>query len=253
MGKAPSSSIPSKLGPPLLPPSPSPTKKTLILDLDNTLICTKPYLPENNHYDFQVKYTNEKGMGKTCNVLKRPGVDMLLEKISKLDFEIVAFTAGSKDYASRVLDLIDPNRLISHRLYRDSCKKIGGKYFKDLTDLGRGMDQVVAVDDQPDVYLFESLPASGNVFPVSKFMGKNLVQDGQLQGVVQFLEFVAGYFSDTREAIRQYRAIQKNERTRKRRQHHAIEENERARKQRRCDAVAVNGRRLFHQLPEIAS
>ncbi|KAL5998804.1 hypothetical protein ACLOJK_009752 [Asimina triloba] len=186
-------------------PSPSPTKKTLILDLDNTLIwSTSKQPPSRNSYDFQLEITTDVGVG-ICYVLKRPGVDMLLEKISKLDFEIVAFTAAIREYASKVLDLIDPKGLISLRLYRDSCKKIGGKYFKDLTCLGRGMDQVVAVDDQPNMYLFESRPIPENVFPVSKFTGKNLDQDRQLQGVVKFLESLANStFTDTREAIRRH-------------------------------------------------
>lgn len=34
-------------------------------------------------------------------------------------FEIVIFTAGVQDYADPLIDLIDPNRLISRRHYRD--------------------------------------------------------------------------------------------------------------------------------------
>ncbi|KAL5998807.1 hypothetical protein ACLOJK_009755 [Asimina triloba] len=212
MGKKALAPIPPKVRP-LLPPSTSPTKKTVILDLDNTLIYTTSVQPPRNRYDFQVKYTSELGLEKTCYVVKRPGVDLLLQKISK-DFEIVAFTAGTENYASKVLDLIDPEGLISHRLYRDSCKMIGGRYFKDLTDLGRDVNRVVAVDDRPDSYLFESLPISRNVFPVSEFTGKNLSQDQQLAGVAQFLLTMAAYVSDTRDAIRLHRAleIEENER-----------------------------------------
>ncbi|KAL5998420.1 hypothetical protein ACLOJK_009360 [Asimina triloba] len=192
---------------------------------------------------------NALGVEEVYYVAKRPGVDMLLQKISKMDFEIVAFTAGTKEYASKILDAIDPEGLISHRLYRDSCKKMGRKYFKDLTDLGRDMNQVVAVDDHPKVYLFESRPVPDNVFPVSRFTGKGNHhlhhQDRQLQGVIQFLEFAA-YFSDTREAIRWYHAYYAIE----------IEEDERppTKKRRRCYAAVVNGGdQLFHQFPQIAS
>jgi TFIIF-interacting CTD phosphatase-like protein len=33
-------------------------------------------------------------------------------------FEIVIFTAAVKDYADNILDSIDPQKRISHRLYR---------------------------------------------------------------------------------------------------------------------------------------
>ncbi|KAL5998455.1 hypothetical protein ACLOJK_009395 [Asimina triloba] len=231
----PSSPIPCKQRQrPLLPPSASPTKKTLILDLDHTLIHAALCQPSaDDSYNFQVECSTELGVEEIYYVAKRPGVDMLLQKISKLDFEIVAFTAGTKEYASKILDAVDPEGLISHRLYRDSCKKMGRKYFKDLTDLGRDMNQVVAVDDHPEVYLFESRPIPDNVFPVSRFKGKRNHhlhhQDRQLQGVVQFLEFAAS-FTDTREAIRQYHTIK-------------IKEDERPamKKRRACDVVAVNG------------
>ena len=40
-------------------------------------------------------------------VLVRPGVDKFLENISKL-FEIVIFTASLSNYASPLLDILDP-------------------------------------------------------------------------------------------------------------------------------------------------
>ncbi|MCL7024166.1 hypothetical protein MKW94_019146 [Papaver nudicaule] len=67
-------------------------------------------------------------------VLKRPGVDEFLESISK-KFEIVVFTAGLKEYASLVLDKIDPNGVITHRLYLDSCKEMDGRFVKDLSQI----------------------------------------------------------------------------------------------------------------------
>jgi len=37
--------------------------------------------------------------------------------MSKL-YEIIVFTASQKLYADKIIDLIDPKRRISHRLYR---------------------------------------------------------------------------------------------------------------------------------------
>lgn len=70
---------------------------TVVLDLDETLI----------HFD-----------AKNGNYLVRPFCVDFLAEVTKL-YEIVIFTAASKDYADTVLDALDPqNTLISHRLYR---------------------------------------------------------------------------------------------------------------------------------------
>ena len=47
----------------------------------------------------------------------RPGTEEFLEQMSKY-YEIVIFTAATQDYADWVLDKIDPEHHISHRLYR---------------------------------------------------------------------------------------------------------------------------------------
>ena len=87
-------------------------------------------------------------------VLKRPGVDELLEFLSG-KFEIVIFTAGLEEYASAVLDELDKNRVINHRLFRDSCREMDGKFVKDLSQVGRDLWKVVIVDDNPSSYSFQ--------------------------------------------------------------------------------------------------
>ena len=47
----------------------------------------------------------------------RPFAEQFLIDMSKL-YEIVIFTAAVKEYADWILDLIDPQRVISYRLYR---------------------------------------------------------------------------------------------------------------------------------------
>ena len=51
----------------------------------------------------------------------RPGAIDFLKKMSKI-FQIVIFTASHKKYADAILNRLDPSRkLITKRLYRDSC------------------------------------------------------------------------------------------------------------------------------------
>ncbi|KAG9448170.1 hypothetical protein H6P81_014298 [Aristolochia fimbriata] len=187
-----------------LPPSPSPSnplppldcqeKKTVFLDLDETLIHSKSD-PPPERYDFVVRPTID---GEVLNfyVLKRPGVDELLEEIGK-NFEIVVFTAGLREYASLVLDILDSKGLISHRLYRDSCKQKEGKFVKDLSELGRDLKKVVIVDDNPNAYEFQP----ENALPVAPFIDD--LEDRELRRVMKFLEF-ANCHEDIRDAVAQF-------------------------------------------------
>ncbi|XP_010248403.1 PREDICTED: carboxy-terminal domain RNA polymerase II polypeptide A small phosphatase 2-like [Nelumbo nucifera] len=177
-----------------LPPLPWPEKKTIFLDLDETLIHSNPDPPPEK-YDFIVRPSIG---GETMNfyVLKRPGVDELLEAIGG-KFEIVVFTAGLKEYASLVLDKIDPKGLISHRLYRDSCKEMDGKFVKDLSEVGRDLKRVVIVDDNPNAYVFQP----ENALPVRPFIDD--LQDQELRRVIKFFE-VADGFEDMRDAVKNF-------------------------------------------------
>ncbi|KAL6206755.1 hypothetical protein ACLB2K_024002 [Fragaria x ananassa] len=106
---------------PSLPPLTSPEKRTVFLDLDETLVHTSANLP--NRFDFIVRPII-RGTEMTFYVIKRPGVDQFLKKLAE-KYEVVA---GMREYASLVLDRLDRQGFISYRLYRDSCKEVYGKF-----------------------------------------------------------------------------------------------------------------------------
>ncbi|KAI3953810.1 hypothetical protein MKW98_017634 [Papaver atlanticum] len=178
----------------VLPPPLLPERRTIFLDLDETLIHSTTD-PSPERCDFIVRPRIE---GEVMNfyVLKRPGVDEFLESISK-KFEIVVFTAGLKEYASLVLDKIDRNGVISHRLYRDSCKEMDGRFVKDLSQIGRDLKNVVLVDDNPNAYIFQP----DNALPVRPFIDD--LQDRELENVRRFFEG-SDYFEDMRDAVKKY-------------------------------------------------
>lgn len=179
-----------------LPPLELPEKGTIFLDLDETLVHSQSGLPPKK-YDFIVRPTID---GEVMNfyVLKRPGVDELLEKLGE-KFEIVVFTAGLREYASLVLDRLDKKGMISHRLYRDSCKEIDGKFVKDLSDLGRDLKRVVIVDDNPNAYFLQP----ENAIPMPPFIDD--LADGELENLVEFFEGCDS-FKDMRDAVKHYQA-----------------------------------------------
>jgi carboxy-terminal domain RNA polymerase II polypeptide A small phosphatase len=90
---------------------------------------------------------------------KRPGVDDFLTEMAKY-YEIVIFTASIQEYADKVLDQLDTNRVIRSRLYGPSCVR-GGRTtpwpfaVKDLSLLGRDLSQTIIVDDNPRAYSFQ--------------------------------------------------------------------------------------------------
>lgn len=176
-----------------LPPNGS-DKKTIILDLDETLVHSQPD-PPPARFDFVVRPKIE-GEIMTLYVIKRPGVDELLESLSR-KFEIVVFTAGMKEYASLVLDILDPMAWISHRLYRDSCKEMNGKMVKDLAEIGRDLKSVVIVDDNPNAYLLQP----ENAIPICPFIDD--LDDKELLRLMKFFQGCDGS-EDLRETIKQY-------------------------------------------------
>lgn len=180
---------------PLLPPL-LPEKKTIFLDLDETLVHSQAD-PRPEKFDFVVRPKIE---GSVVNfyVLKRPGVDDFLKSLVR-KFEVVIFTAGLKEYASLVLDKLDPEGLISTRLYRDSCREIEGRFVKDLKILGRDMKSVVIVDDNPNAY--ECNPE--NAIPVKAFVDD--MDDQELGKLGKFFEGCDDV-EDMRDAIKDYLA-----------------------------------------------
>lgn len=168
-------------------------KKTIVLDLDETLVHSSEKPPR--FYDFAIEVTMG-GETTTYYVLKRPGLDELLTELAN-KYELVLFTASMKEYADAVLDRIDPHRAIRYRLFRDSCTEISGKFVKDLSLLGRDLKRVIIVDDNPNAYMLHPQ----NAIRVSSFVDN--LHDGELASVIRFCKVTEKY-EDLREAIRRY-------------------------------------------------
>ena len=113
-------------------------KKTLVLDMDETLIHSSEIPP---HKDVQFF----KSGNPEFFVYKRPGLDAFLDSI-KDKFEVFVFTHGERNYAEPVLDVLMPWLDDYHRLYRDSCDGKNGPC-KNLKLLERDKHDMILVDD----------------------------------------------------------------------------------------------------------
>lgn len=68
-------------------------------------------------------------------------------------FTIYVYTAGKKQYADSILDVVDGKKVIEKRFYRDSCVKVDGSFVKDLGKLkaaGGKEKRMVLLDDNKD-------------------------------------------------------------------------------------------------------
>ncbi|EPS60408.1 hypothetical protein M569_14397, partial [Genlisea aurea] len=164
-----------------LPPPPCPGKKTVFLDLDETLVHSTVNLPPEK-YDFIVRPVLE-GKPVDFYVLKRPFLDEFLTFLSSR-YEVAVFTAGIEEYASLVVDGLDRRKLISHRLYRDSCREMDGQFVKDLSEIGRELKRVVIVDDNPFSYRFQP----ENAVPIKPFTDD--LEDDELRKLIHFFQEV---------------------------------------------------------------
>ena len=117
---------------PFLKPLNPKYKYTLVLDLDETLVH---YISDNDSAYIQI----------------RPGAEEFLKELSEY-YEIIIFTAALQNYADLVIDGIDPNGVISDRLYRQHTINIGNINIKDLNKLGRDIKHIIIIDNFKDNY-----------------------------------------------------------------------------------------------------
>ncbi|CAI2379727.1 unnamed protein product [Moneuplotes crassus] len=128
-------------------------KKTLVLDLDETLVHSSfdkckcdlelPIIMDNQRYVVYIKI--------------RPRAIDFLRKITKY-YEVAIFTASVADYADPLINKLDTNNYGFYKFFREHCT-YNGNYTKDLSKLGRDLKDCIIVDNLPKSY--SSQPENG--------------------------------------------------------------------------------------------
>ncbi|CAD2218629.1 nuclear lim interactor-interacting factor [Angomonas deanei] len=155
----------------LIPPQSSKdhNKLVVVLDLDETLVY-----------------------GREGPVRVRPGTAELLQCL-KDRAEVIVWTAGSRDYALEVINIIDPFCAIQHCIYRHPMWWTGEiGCTKDLNQLGRPLEKTVLIDNTPDV--FRANPTNGIL--VSDFLGTVFKADRVLFTLADIFDFIFRRISD---------------------------------------------------------
>lgn len=140
------------------------TQKTLVIDLDETLIhsLAKGGRMSSGHM-VEVKLNTTVGYGGATlgpqhpilyYVHKRPHCDDFLKKVCKW-YNLVVFTASVQEYADPVIDWLEQERkFFSARYYRQHCTFRNGAYIKDLSSVEPDLSRVMILDNSPLSYIF---------------------------------------------------------------------------------------------------
>lgn len=170
-------------------------KKTIIFDLDETLVHCIEDLNLNPHALIEIKFPTGEKITTGINI--RPFARECLKEAGK-HFEVIVFTASQQCYADAVLNFLDPkNELIHHRLYRENCIKAEGVYIKDLRIFrNRRLQDMIIVDNA--VYSFANQLDNG--IPIISWYDD--MYDKELASLMEFLKTLYRA-EDVREVNRQ--------------------------------------------------
>ena len=168
-------------------------KKTLILDLDETLVHSSFVPFEENDIILNIEFES---VLYNIYVMVRPGAIQFLKKVSKL-FEVIVFTASIAKYALPLLDILDQENNIKYRLTREHCTFLNGIYIKELKKLNRNLKDLIIVDNSPLAYAFDS----DNGLPIKTWYDD--INDIELEKIFPLLEFLSTT-KDVRPFINQF-------------------------------------------------
>lgn len=200
---------------PYLPEISKNFKYTLVLDMDETIghflynsikknnSASYGYLISEENKIFLNNYNSELKI-KAGIFLIRPYAREFLAELNKNNFEIVVFTAGTKDYCDKILDLLDiENNFIKYRLYRSHLTlRNMDDGVKDLTLLGRELNKVVIVDNIAENYKLQE----NNGLPIKPWRGE--IEDMSLKYLLKILKFIGkNDINDIRKVVKKIKKI----------------------------------------------
>lgn len=164
------------------------SRKTLILDLDGTLVHTtcEPLKGDDGFRAMQIS-SSPGGPTYFVYIKVRPFARYFLEEMAK-HYELVAFTSAEQEYANTVVyTILDPgHELFSCVLHRAQCIPANGNMIKDLRVIGnRELKNVVIVDNSVVSFCAQI----NNGVPVTEYLGSD--EDTDLRALTEYLKDLA--------------------------------------------------------------
>ncbi|KAK6943486.1 FCP1 homology domain [Dillenia turbinata] len=176
---------------------------TVVLDLDETLVCSyeTSTLPDHvrsqateaglKWFDLECVSVDKESDGKPkvnhVTVFERPGLHEFLKQIGEFA-DLVLFTAGLEGYARPLVDRIDVENRFSLRLYRPSTVSTEHReHVKDLSCLSEDLCRIVIVDNNPFSFLLQPL----NGVPCVPFSAGNPFDEQLLDVLLPLLKHLS--------------------------------------------------------------
>jgi Dullard-like phosphatase family protein len=158
-------------------------KFSLVLDLDETLIC------------FKIDPEKEKGLLRL-----RPGIYSFLLNLKKF-YELIIFTSATPEYADPLLDAIEKEqKIFDYKLYRQHTIIYNNEIVKDISKIGRPLDKTIIVDNLQQNFRLQK----ENGIMIKPFWGED-TEDTALIDLCEILNKIAMEFDDVRSGIIKYK------------------------------------------------
>ena len=177
-------------------------RKTLILDLDETLVhsSTKKGFPNKKNIILNLKIKNIK---YKIFVIIRPFFEKFLYEMSHC-YDLYIFTASISNYAKPLIEIIDKNKVIIQVLNKEHCLNIKGLPFKDLSIFNKDLKDIIIIDNNPVSYALHK----NNGIPILTWIDNP--NDNELLKLIPILKYMSKV-KDVRPIINKILNKSKNE------------------------------------------
>ena len=155
------------------------TKKTILLDLDQTLIQSNLPVGLNIDPNIPIIFSKQLRIPFVLRNFATQFVDCLGEKC-----EIIIYSAATPEYVNDIINSISAFRNnVTQILSRDNCYKFSGGMLKSAKISNREIENTIVIDDCFWIYPDDL----DNVVPVDPFCLDHYMHDSTLQGILKFL------------------------------------------------------------------
>ena len=158
-------------------------KKTLVLDLDETLVHSSNKTPFPNKKNIVLNMTINDIKHKIY-VIVRPFLEQFLHEMS-LYYNLFIFTASMAQYSTNLMNILDKNKVILKVLTREHCQFKGGLYFKNLNIFNRDYKDIIILDNNPISYALNK----SNGIPIPTWIDDS--NDRELFKLIPILKYLS--------------------------------------------------------------
>ena len=100
-------------------------------------------------------------------------------------YEVVVFTASVLKYGDPLLDKLDIYNSVHHRLFLRFLLQLSRQFYKNLSQIGRPLEDTIIIDNSPASYIFHP----DHSIPISSWFSD--LHDNELLDLIPFLEDLA--------------------------------------------------------------